>query len=112
MRIRVQKKSQLHGSEPEENFTLHDVYEEGFEICINNPVSANFLYKATSTVKGIAYLQKKLPRHTQCRFQKLWLALIHKKRKVYDEDLTGRGRLGIFLDSGANVYIKWNLTAN
>ena len=54
---RVQKKSRLHGSEPEENFTLYDVFEEGFEICINNPVSAKFLYNATSSVKGIAYLQ-------------------------------------------------------
>ena len=54
---RVQKKSRLHGSEPEENFARHDVFEEGFELCINNPLSAKFLYKATSTVKGIASLQ-------------------------------------------------------
>ena len=54
---RVQKKSRLHGPEPEENFTLYDVFEEGFEICINNPVSAKFLYNAISSVKGIAYLQ-------------------------------------------------------
>ena len=57
MKSRVQKKSRLHGSEPEENFALHDVFEEGFGICINNPLSAKFLYKATSTVKGIANLQ-------------------------------------------------------
>ena len=56
-RHRVQKKSRLHGSEPEENFALYDVFEEGFEVCINNPVSAKFLYNATSTVKGIAHLQ-------------------------------------------------------
>ena len=54
---RVQKKSRLHGSEQEENFALYDVFEEGFEICINNPVSGKFLYNATSTVKGIAHLQ-------------------------------------------------------
>ena len=54
---RVQKKSRLHGSEPEENFALYDVFEEGFGIFINNPVSAKFLHKATSTVKGIAHLQ-------------------------------------------------------
>ena len=54
---RVQKKSRLHGYEPEENFALYDVFEEGFEICINNPMSAKFLCKATSTVKGIAHLQ-------------------------------------------------------
>ena len=57
MIIRVQKESRLHGSEPEENFALYDVFEEGFEICINNPVSAKFLYNAKSTVKGIAHLQ-------------------------------------------------------
>ena len=69
--FRVQKKSRLHGSEPEENFTLYVVFEEGFEICIDNPVSANFSYYAKSTVKGIAHLQLKLPRHTQCRVQTL-----------------------------------------
>ena len=68
---RVRKKSRLHGSEPEENFTLYVVFEEGFQICIDNPVSAKFSYYATSTVKGIAHLQLKLPRHTQCRVQKL-----------------------------------------
>ena len=56
LRSRVQKKSRLHGSEPEENFALYDVFEEGSEICINNPVSA-VLYNATSTVKGITHLQ-------------------------------------------------------
>ena len=66
---RVQKKSRLHGSEPEENFPLYDVFEEGFEICIDNPVSAKFSYYATSTVKDIAHLQLKLPRHTQCEFK-------------------------------------------
>ena len=54
---RVQKKSRLHGSEPEENFAFYDVFEEDFEICIDNPISAKFSYNATSTVKGIAYLQ-------------------------------------------------------
>ena len=54
---RVQKKSRLNGSEPEENFALYDVFEEGCEICINNSVSAKFLYNATSNVKGIAHLQ-------------------------------------------------------
>ena len=68
---RVQKKSRLHGSEPEENFALYVVFEEGFEICIDNPVSAKFSYYATSTVKGLAHLKLKLPRHTQCRVQKL-----------------------------------------
>ena len=55
--VRVQKKLRLHGSETEENFALYDVFEEGFEICMNNPVSAKFLYKATSPLKGIAHLQ-------------------------------------------------------
>ena len=68
---RIQKKSRLHGSEPEETFTLYVVFEEGFEICIDNPVSAKFSYYTTLTVKGIAHLQLKLPRHTQCRVQKL-----------------------------------------
>ena len=54
---RVQKKSRLHGSEPEGNSALYDIFEEDFEICVNNPVSAKFLYNATSTVKGIAHLQ-------------------------------------------------------
>ena len=54
---RVQKKSRLHGSEPEENFAFYDVFEEDFEICIDNPISTKFSYNATSTVKGIAYLQ-------------------------------------------------------
>ena len=54
---RVQKKSRLHGSEQEENFALYVVFEEGFEICIDNPVSAKFLYKAISTVKGITHLK-------------------------------------------------------
>ena len=54
---RVQKKSRLHVSEPKDNFPLYDVFEEGFEICINSPVSAKFLYNATSTVKGITHLQ-------------------------------------------------------
>ena len=92
----------LHGSEPEENFPLYVVFEEGFEICIDNPVSAKFSYYATSTVKGISHLQLKLPRHTHCRVQNLKLALIvltFMTRKVYDEDLTAGGRLGIFLDS-------------
>ena len=56
-RNKVQKNSRLHDSEPEENFALYDVLEEGFEICINNPVLAKFLYNATSTAKGIAHLQ-------------------------------------------------------
>ena len=54
---RVQKQSRLHGSEPEENFAIYVVFEEDFEICINNPVSAKLSYNATSTVKGIAYLR-------------------------------------------------------
>ena len=45
LKSKVQKKSRLHCSEPEENFALYDVFEEGFEICIKNPVSAKFLYK-------------------------------------------------------------------
>ena len=65
LNLRVQKKSRLHGSEPEENFALYVVFEEGFEICTDNPVSAKFSYYATSTVKGIAHLQLKLPRNTQ-----------------------------------------------
>ena len=77
--IRVQKKSRLHGYELEKNFALYDVFEEGFGICINNPVSAKFLYNVTSSVKGIAHIQLKLPRHTQCRVHKLWLVLIHKR---------------------------------
>ena len=68
---RVQKKSRLHGSEPEENFPLYGVFEEDFEIYIDNPVSAKFLYYATSIMKGIAHLQLKLPRHTQCRVKEL-----------------------------------------
>ena len=78
---RVQKKSRLHGSEPEENFALHAVFEEGIEICINNPVSAKFLYNATSTVKGIAHLQYKLPRYAHCRIEELWLVLIVLKEE-------------------------------
>ena len=58
---RVQKRSRLHCSEPEANFALHVVFEEDLEICINNPISAKFSYNATSTVKGIAYSQLKLP---------------------------------------------------
>ena len=37
---RIQKKSRLHGSEPEEGFAFYVVFEEGLVICINNPVSA------------------------------------------------------------------------
>ena len=36
---------------------FYDVFEGGFEICMNNPVSVKFLHNATSTVKGIAHLQ-------------------------------------------------------
>ena len=73
--------SRLHGSEPEENFALYVVFEEDFEICIDNPVSAKFSYYATSTVKGIAHLQLKLPRHTHRRVEKLWLVLIVLKEE-------------------------------
>ena len=57
LKARVQKKSRLHGSGPEENFALYVVFEEGIDICINNPVSAKFSDNAASTVKGIAHLQ-------------------------------------------------------
>ena len=73
---RVQKKSRLHGSEPEDNFALYVVFEEDYEIYIDKPVSPKLSYNATSTVKGIAHLQLKLPRNTQCRVEKLWLVLI------------------------------------
>ena len=46
------KKSRLHGTEPEEDFTFYVVFEEG--TCINNPVSAKLSINVTSTVKGIA----------------------------------------------------------
>ena len=49
---RVQKKSRLHGSEPEEDFVFYVVFEEGLAICIHNPISAKFSVNATSTVKG------------------------------------------------------------
>ena len=55
---RVQKKSRLHGSEQEENFALYVVFEEAFEICIDNPVPAKISY------------------YTQSEVQKLWLVLI------------------------------------
>ena len=54
---RVQKKSRLHGSEPEECSAFYVVLEEGLVICINNPVSAKFSVNVTMTVKGIALLQ-------------------------------------------------------
>ena len=57
MNSRVQDKSRLHGSEPEENFVLFVVFEEDFEICMKNPISAKLSYNAKSTAKGIAYLQ-------------------------------------------------------
>ena len=41
-RARVQKKSRLRGSEPEEDFAFYVVFEEGLVIFINNPVSAKF----------------------------------------------------------------------
>ena len=72
---RVQKKSRLRGSEPEED-ALYVVFQEGFVICINNPVSAKFSVHVTSTVKRIPLLQLKFPRHTQCTVQELRLVLI------------------------------------
>ena len=54
---RVQKKSRLHGCEPEEEFAFYVVFEEGLVIFINNPVSAKFSVNATWAVKGIALLQ-------------------------------------------------------
>ena len=54
---RVQKKSRLHGSEPEENFAFYVVFEEGLVICINNPVSAKFSSHRATTVKDIALPQ-------------------------------------------------------
>ena len=55
---RVQKKSRLHGCEPEEDFAFYVTFEEGFVIFINNPVSAKFSVNVTSTVTGRA-----LPQH-------------------------------------------------
>ena len=63
-RNRVQKKSRLQGSEPEEDFAFYVIFEEGLVICINNPDSAKFSVHRASTVKGITLLQLKFPRHT------------------------------------------------
>ena len=71
----------LHGSEPEEDFAFYVTFEEGLVICINNPDSAKFSVHRVSTVKGIALLQLKFPRHTQCRAQKLQLVLIVLKEE-------------------------------
>ena len=54
---RVQKKSRLHSCEPEEDFAFYVIFEEGFVIFINNPVSAKFSVNVTLTVTGIALLQ-------------------------------------------------------
>ena len=72
---RVQKKSRLHGFEPEEDFAFYVIFEEGLVICTNNPVSAKFSI-VTSTVKDIALLSYNFSRHAQCRVQELWLVLI------------------------------------
>ena len=64
--LRVQKKSRLHGSEPEEDFAFCVVFEEGLVIFINNPFSTKFSI-VTSAVKRIVLLQLKFSRHTKCR---------------------------------------------
>ena len=80
-KTRVQKKSRLHGSETEEDFAFYVIFEEGLVICINNPDSAKFSVHRALTVKSIALLQFKFPRHTQCRVQKLRLVLILLKEE-------------------------------
>ena len=76
-----QKKSRLHGSEPEEDFAFYVVFEEGLVICFNNPISAKFSVNMTSTVKGIALLPYNFLRHAQCRLRELWLVLIFLKEE-------------------------------
>ena len=71
----VQKKSRLRGSEPEEDFAVYIVFEEGLVMCINNPVSAKFSSNLKLTMKGIALLQYNFSRHAQCRVQEVWLFL-------------------------------------
>ena len=63
---RVQKKSRLHGSEPEEDFAFYVIFEEGLVIFINNPSSAKFSI-VTPAVKRTVLLQFKFSRHTQRR---------------------------------------------
>ena len=67
---RIQKKSRLHGSEPEEDIAFCVVFEEGLVICINNPVSAKFSV-VISTVKDIALIPYNFSRHVQCRVREL-----------------------------------------
>ena len=73
--------SRLHGSEPDEDFAVYVIFEEGLVICFNSPVSAKFLVNVTSTVKGIGLLPYNFSRQAQCRVQKLWLALIVLKEE-------------------------------
>ena len=79
--IRVQKKSQLHGCEPEEDFAFYVVFEEGLVICVKNPVSAEFSANAKSIVKGIALLQENFSRHKQCRVKEHCLVSIVLKQE-------------------------------
>ena len=76
---RIQKKSRLHGSEPEEEFAFYVIVEEGLAICINSPVSAKFSVNVTSTVKGIGLQPYNFSRHSQCRVQDLWRVLTFLK---------------------------------
>ena len=68
--VRVQKKSRLRGSEPEEDFAFYVVFEEGLVTFISNPTSDKFSI-VTSTVKRIVLLQLKFSRHTQCRVKEV-----------------------------------------
>ena len=61
---RIQKKSRLQGSEPEEDFAFYVVFEEGLVICINS-VSTKSSVNVTSTVKGIGLLPYNFSRHAQ-----------------------------------------------
>ena len=73
----VQKKSRLHGSEPEEDFAFYVVFEKGTGI--NNPVSAKFSINVKSTVKGRAPLQCNFSKYAHCRVQEVWLFLTSEK---------------------------------
>ena len=78
--IRIQKKSQLHGSEPEEDLAFYVVFKEGLVICTNNPISAKFSV-VTSTVKDTALLPYNVSRHAQCSVRELWLVVMCLKEE-------------------------------
>ena len=61
---RVQKKSRLHGSEPEEDFAFYVIFEEGLVMCINNPVSVKFSLMLHRLLKAQPFYSKNSLRHT------------------------------------------------